>query len=169
MTTNDFNFFNQWKNLNDLRDGITVQNKREEVISQARFGQKMLECMCRGEDFLDGKRHDKRHITDCIIQLIHFQQYVYMSQQIFLEWNGDELGEKNKLLTESAYLNAAMNVKYLKELLESPVFEDVLIILLLIKSNGDLSKKESILKICLNKVGEEWLASKMIKSLKTSL
>ena len=157
MTTNDIT------NLNKAlaRVGEDVCEKQEIIIKKAEKGRKFLNYLKMGIDM----NLNENDYNDTIMNLLHYKQYNYLSQQLFLEFNSDELIKSNGAYSEQLYIETGKFAKKMYDDFDKELFEIALTDLLFYKVKGDENKIEKIYSIFNKLMGKEWLDAKMLKSL----
>lgn len=152
-----------------LKNGIDKSNKKDIIVQKSNKGKQLLEKLYSGHNIdISNRMGDKKFITELIMNLLHFKQVVLCSEKLFIEWDNPLLSKLNNKLNDNFYLNAANSIKHDHELVNSEIFELTLADLLYAKSNYDENKVEHVMKLCMKLIGQEWLESGMIKSLKTN-
>ncbi len=151
--------------LNNLlhRLGEDVHKKQTLIIEKAEKGKKYLNILKTGKN-IDVKEDE---YNDLIFNLLHYRQYNWLTQKVFLEWNSDELLKHNGSFSEQAYISMGKLAKDEYDDFNEELFDITLSDLLFYKANGDESKIEALYDIYHKLMGREWIEAKFLKSLKT--
>jgi hypothetical protein len=104
--------------------------------------------------------------NEAIMNLLHYSQYNIMMQQVFLEWNSDEIIESNGQCSEHLYIEAGKMAKQMYDDFNEELFDITMTDLLFYKANGDENKIDKLYDIYEGLIGKEWLDAKFLKSLK---
>jgi hypothetical protein len=151
-------------NLTKVLDrlGKDVSDKQEIISKKAEEGRKIMNRLKMGID----TNINENDYNETIMNLLHYRQYNKLTQQIFLEWNSDELIKSNGLYSEQCYIEAGKLAKQMYEEYNEDLFEITITDLLFYKANGEENKIEKLYDIYHRLIGKEWLDAKMLKSLK---
>jgi hypothetical protein len=107
-------------------------------------------------------------LTDMICDLLHLRQYAMIHGAVFNNWDCPTVSHINTQLSDAVYLEMANDAKQWHDIVSEELFEITLSDLLMMKVKNDESKVDKVLRICMDLIGQEWLKSGMIKSLKTA-
>lgn len=158
-TTNDL------ANLSKVLDrlGKDVYEKQEIIGKKAEEGRKFMNILKLGIDM----NINENNYTEIIMNLLHYRQYNILTQQIFLEWNSDELIKSNGVYSEQSYIEAGKLAKRMYDDYNEELFQITMTDLLFYKANGEENKIDKLYDIYNSLMGKEWLDAKLLKSLKT--
>ena len=145
-----------------LKNGIDKVSKSHKITEKSKKGREMLTILKSGQDIID-KKNDPIHVTELLLNLLHFREYTHMFEKVFNEWDNPMFEETNSKLSEQFYINAARDVRDMHELVSDELFEITVLDLLYIKSNYDETKMEKIYDVCMKLVAKEWVESGLIK------
>jgi hypothetical protein len=151
-------------NLNKVLDrlGKDVCEKQEIIRKKAEKGRKYMNILKMGID----TNINENDYNEIIMNLLHYKQYNIITQQIFLEWNSDEMIESNGVYSEQSYIEAGKLAKQRYDDYNEELFEITMTDLLFYKAKGEESKIDKLYDIYHSLMGKEWLDAKMLKSLK---
>ena len=148
------------------KHGLDIVNKRDMIIKEAHSGAAIIDSYNNGESSLGDKKEDHSFLTTSLLQVLHFQRYVWLVEQMIQEWGSDGFPRSSQL-SEGMYMKYANGSKYFHDLYESSGFTDVLAILLTLKSENDADKAKHILDICNNTISNMWKEAKLTKQSQT--
>ena len=157
-TTNDI--VNLSKSLN--RIGKDVIEKQEIIVEKAKNGRKFLNDLKMGIDMI----LDENEYNETIMNLLHYKHYNYLTKQMFLEFNSDELIQINGSYSEQLYIELGHFAKQMNNDYNEELFEITMTDLLFYKANREENKIDKLYNIYFALMGKEWLDAKMLKSLK---
>lgn len=151
-------------NLSQALDrlGSDVCEKQEIIRKKAEEGRKFMNILKMGKD-VDLNENDYNGV---IMNLLHYRQYNMLSQQVFLEWNSDELIKSNGSYSEQLYIEMGKFAKEMYDDFNEELFEITITDLLFYKAKGNENKIDKLLNIYIDLIGKEWLDAKMLKSFK---
>lgn len=144
------------------RLGKDIIEKQEIIKQKAEEGRKFMNILKMGINM----NINKNDYNETIMNLLHYKQYNILSQQLFLEWNSDELIKSNGSYSEQLYIEYAKFTKEIYEDFNEELFDITMTDLLFYKANGDESKIDKLYDIYEGLMGKELLDAKMLKTLK---
>ena len=162
---NDLKLLELWNNENLKVNSEEVQQTRDYINTQTDKGRELVYSYMKGiPPFSKSKCKDQIFLSNTITQILYFHNFIIINKELFLSYHDIE---KNKQLSDQCYIKFADTVKFLHELENTEIIDDLLDIVLQLKL-GDKYTEENckkIMRICHRQVGENLLKGKYIKSL----
>lgn len=155
MINSDVIILNNLKNELNEKYGTKCSLMRQHIKNQIINGENIINKSINQQYPIFNNIQDDNYLTNCIFQLLHFYYHILITKNNFLHWD-------NNLFSESLYLMEANRVKYLNEIEKSEIIEDILLMLLKLKSKENESLAYILLNEYNNKIKDELHQGKII-------